>query len=266
MDARNEMPGLTTEYGVKPSPAARRIEEFNLREMLHRVLRQKWLVLSTVVAVMAVTTVALFLITPRYSAETLIRIEPQNTNVGDLKSVIAGLPSDDQTVDSEMEVIQSRDLVKKLVRRLELDQDPEFNEELRPKGFIATHLDPRNWLPDSWRGKLSAGNDFDALPDDVKQAIIESRVVDAVLEGLDVSVKGRSRILSLVATSENPGLAPVIANTLANLYIDNQLDITLAATKRASSGLNEQIASLRKAVDESEQAVESYRRKAGLSQ
>ena len=59
--------------------------------------------------------------------------------------------------------------------------------------------------------------------------------------------------------SENPRAAAVLANTIADLYIVDQLEAKFEATKRASEWLNERLADLSKKVRDSENAVELYR-------
>ena len=254
---------IRREHSAASRPEIIQVDEFNVRDLIERISRRKGLILGTVVAITAVTAVTLFLMTPRYSAEALIRIEPQNTNVLDLKSVMAGLASDTQAIESEIEVMKSRELAKRAIRRLQLDQAPEFNEALRPKSFVDKLSTPTDWLPASWRRAI-----FDVVPSEPASessgANDDTKIVNEFLDRINVSVKGQSRVISIAATSEDAALSASMANTLANLYIDNQLEVNLDATKRASSGLKEQIARLKQTVDESEKAVEDYRKKAGL--
>jgi succinoglycan biosynthesis transport protein ExoP len=236
------------EQEVLWAPGRTYFDDFNLRELVRKVMRHKWLIIGTVFISTVIAVAAVTQIPKEYTAEALIRIEPKNSNILDVQGVLSGLGSDDQAMESEIEVFTSRELAKKVVDKLHLEQYPEFNKTLRPKGFIQTYLDPHSWFL-SKKATNTQGT---------------ARVVDELLEKLSASVKGRSRVISVQAESQSPELAATIVNTLANIYITNQVSLNIEASKRASAGLNEQIADLRRQVDESEKAVEKYRAQAGL--
>lgn len=77
-------------------------------------------------------------------------------------------------------------------------------------------------------------------------------------------IAGLSQVILLTARSEDPKLAAALANTLAELYLVEQLEAKFEATRRATDWLNERVLDLRRQVEASEQAVEEYRRQHGL--
>jgi capsular exopolysaccharide synthesis family protein len=81
---------------------------------------------------------------------------------------------------------------------------------------------------------------------------------------MTISPKGRSRVIVVEFTSENPSTAAEIANTHADLYIIEQLEVKFEATRRATAWLNERVAGLRDKVRETERAAETFRQKSGL--
>ncbi len=81
---------------------------------------------------------------------------------------------------------------------------------------------------------------------------------------LDVDVRGRSSVIQLAFTSEDPALAKEIATKIVNLYIDNQLELKFQSMKRATNWLNTRLEQLRAQVEASERAVEEFRAQAGL--
>jgi capsular exopolysaccharide synthesis family protein len=94
----------------------------------------------------------------------------------------------------------------------------------------------------------------------------EADIIDTYLSSLKVEVRNNSRVVEISYTSQDPKLATSIVNTLVDIYLVNQLDGKFDALKRASSWLNERLASLREQADESENAVEAYRATAGLTE
>ena len=84
-------------------------------------------------------------------------ISERESQVVDVEAVISGLAGDAATIESEIQVIKSRGLAEKTIRALKLDQDPEFNSALRPPSLMAKLLNPRSYLPASWRGGGGGG-------------------------------------------------------------------------------------------------------------
>jgi capsular exopolysaccharide synthesis family protein len=96
--------------------------------------------------------------------------------------------------------------------------------------------------------------------------IDEADIIDTYLDSLKVEVRNNSRVVEISYTSRDPKLAANIVNTLIDIYLVNQLEGKFDALKRASSWLNERLASLRDQANQSEDAVESYRATAGLTE
>ncbi|MGH8604623.1 MAG: Wzz/FepE/Etk N-terminal domain-containing protein, partial [Gammaproteobacteria bacterium] len=105
----------------------------SLTDLFFTLRRRKWILMGVVGALLALTTVVLFMLTPQYEAEASIMVDGQErVNIG-LPEVIPTLPMDSETIASEIEVLLGRSMVGKVVDRLKLEQDPEFNVELQPK-------------------------------------------------------------------------------------------------------------------------------------
>jgi succinoglycan biosynthesis transport protein ExoP len=255
---RSANPGLST---GQPTFA----EEIDLRDLFQKLWRRKGLIFGTVMFMTVLTIIILFQLTPLYKAQTSVLIEPRDSNVVNLEAVLSGLGGDAETIQSEIEVIKSRALISKLVDKLKLDQNPEFNTRLKPKGLMATYLNPREYIPEEWMDVLRGGRGKIVLSEDDLQAQQRVGVINAILgKKLAVSIKGRSRVISIEFTSETPKLAARAANTLANFYINAQLEAKFEATQHATQWLSDRVATLRETVKSSENAVEAFRKKSGL--
>jgi capsular exopolysaccharide synthesis family protein len=209
---------------------------FGIREILAVVRRHKWGIVGTALGGTLLAGLVLPLITPRYTAQTLVMIEGRAHNIIKLESVVAGLPGDAETVEGEMHVLGSRQLAHKVMVKLGLYRDPEF------KGApgIASEMD----LGDEQR----------------------SEVIDRLIKRLRVSQKGRSRAIAVEFTSVDPPKAALVSNTFAELYLIEQMESKFRATQSAAAWLDERVAELRGKVAASEQAVEEFRARSGLLQ
>ncbi len=107
-------------------------EGMQLEELLATIWRGKWMVLCTVCVLVLLTAVVLINITPVYSGQALIMLE----RVKNVEGVEAetGLAGDLQTIETEMQVMQSRGLAKRVVDQYKLGTVEEFNPTVHATG------------------------------------------------------------------------------------------------------------------------------------
>jgi polysaccharide biosynthesis transport protein len=244
--------------------------EFDLTEYFRIFWRRKSLFAGIVALLMALSAAGVYAVTPLYTAKTDLIIENREQKVAELKAVLGDIMPDKEGLLSELEVIQSRTIAEQVIQQLRLENDPEFNEALKPASVLAKvvadgeqALSP--YLPEAVLAFLLRNGD-PLLTDEQRRAREYEKVVDAFLQRLAVSVKGQSRAIVIYFTSESPDKAARIANAVADAYIVAQLDAKLEATRRANQWLSVKLQDLRKQVAQSEGAVEEYRRRAGLLQ
>jgi capsular exopolysaccharide synthesis family protein len=237
--------------------------EFDLGAFFRQIWRRKALIAGTVALLSIAATIILFQIPPRYTANSQVLIESRGSSMVNIGELVAGLGVDTETIESEMEVIKSRRLAERVIDKLKLNKDPEFNAKLQPPGFFDQILDFRAYVPKEWLATVLGEEDTTLSEDEIK-AKEKTAIIDAFLEKLEVNRQGFSRVISIVYTSENPNTAAKITNTLADSYILDQLEAKFEETRRTTEWLNEKISGLRQKVDDSEHAVQTFRREAGL--
>jgi capsular exopolysaccharide synthesis family protein len=278
----------------------------DLEEQLRILWRQKGLILGTVIVIMLLAFVVISSLTPRYKADVLVEINPRQTNIVDFEAVLSGLPTDTATIQTELKIIQSRQIARRAVARLKLLKDPEFNSRLRPGSLMSSwNKSLAAWLASLGGQEVADGEEaiagqnqgeenaqsanpsedggaiskvlrwFSEILNPTRQMKIsedervkreEDRVIDTFLSKLSVSIEGRSRIARISFESKNPETATAVANTIADFYIVAQLEAKFEATKRATTWLNERVEQLRQEVEANERAVEEFRARSGLLQ
>ena len=88
---------------------------------------------------------------------------------------------------------------------------------------------------------------------------LNAEVIETIKQKLSVSPVRRSLVISISFTSENAKKAALVANTIADNYIVDQLEAKYEATRRATGWLNDRLAVLKGKVKKSEDAVERFR-------
>ncbi|HJQ58684.1 MAG TPA: GNVR domain-containing protein [Vineibacter sp.] len=245
---------------MDPSLYAAPEREQDFLETLRKLWRHRYLVV-TCAMLLGGSVAALALSLPSYYvAESRVQVGVQSPRYLNMDSIIAEASPDQERVQNESFVVQSRGVAREVIGRLKLAEVPEFNAELRsssPLSRLLAELNPKQWLASLLRK--------DAATPAVDPALLrEARIVDAVLERVDVSVLGRSHVLSIKASSQNPELAASIANALADAYLEHQRADKIKTAEQVEKFLQGRIAELRDQVRKSDEAVEAYRKRHGL--
>ena len=259
VDMINRQPERVTNdrWAHIPSGAA----EVNLLEAFRVLIRRKWLILLIVLILTGLILWVLLQLTPRYIATAEIVFDAQPSPMVDFQAALTGKPQDEAAILSEIEIIKSRKLAHKVVYKLELDTNPEFNASLREENEVASAI----------RGALRyVLNMIKREPpsqilsaEQIRQRELE-RVVDAFLERVSVARQGESRVVKVTFESENSELAATGANAIVELYLLERLEGRYDTVQRASNWLADQVLKLREKVEASEESVEQYRQRYGL--
>ena len=224
-------------------------EELDLGQLLHTLWRGlPWIAICVALFVGAAGYYAYGMAVPKYTATAVVTLESRQEQVVDLTSVMTGLAGDQATINTEIEVIRSRGLVAKLVDRMNLVEDPEFNERLRPPSFGIRTV-ARRIL-----GLFMA--DREAVePDPI---YVRDRVVESVMGVLNVANTRQSYVFKLTVVTTDARKSAAMANMLAELYIQEQLEVKFEATQKATLWLTERVTQLQIDLEAAEAAVEEF--------
>jgi succinoglycan biosynthesis transport protein ExoP len=223
----------------------------SLGDVLKGVARRKLMIAATTIAGLGIGLGLVTILKPTYSTEAQVLIENLETpfdRVQGSDATMTGNAVDDRVVTSQMSVIKSEDLGRRVVAALKLETDPEFNPLL--KGLSASR-----------RIKLALG-----FGDDPRLQSPEQRALATYLDDLAVYQIPGSNVIAIKYTAARPATAAKVANTLADVYVMATRENQSAPTERARQWLASQIDALRNKLAHSEQAVEEFRSKAGLLQ
>lgn len=211
-------------------------------------LARNWLRIAVVaVAVSALAFVLAWLATPQYKAETRLLIETRESvfTRPDGNSEADRPILDEEGVTSQVEVIASSDILKRVAQKLNLARLPEF--------------DPAAHTSAIGRLLIIAG-----LKSDPGEIPAEERVLKSMREKLNVYRVETSRVIVIEFSSENPQLAADIPNAIANAYIAFQGNAKQESNSAATDWLAPEIADLSKRVKDAEGKVAAYRAQSDL--
>jgi succinoglycan biosynthesis transport protein ExoP len=249
--------------------------QIDLRWLLGVLRRRKVIVMFCMAVIPVIVTFAVFNLTPRYQAAARILIEGNREQIVDIKSVQKDISFDLSTVETEAEVIRSREVAIKAVERLNLLDTPEFNPTLAPKKppsavekARAKYLDSAiSWVRDKlnlpFLDKLLVVKPKAPAVPKTRAELLEG-AVDKFLGGTFVIPAPLARVITIQYSSTDPALAARAANMLAEIYIEGQQDQKVEPTERASVWLSERVDEMRDLVVDSQRKLEEYRNTAGI--
>ncbi|MEO1016332.1 MAG: polysaccharide biosynthesis tyrosine autokinase [Pseudomonadota bacterium] len=200
----------------------------------------------------------------RHSAEALIRIQTTDAQVIDIPELGRVLELDSSTIQSELELITSRAFVGRVIDQLNLVNDPEFNAALRSEPTLADRVTQS--VGDGVDAVKSVfGIDASTSEDDAAmEGNARARVIQHFRQRIAVQQIDKSHVLQIVFSSEDPVKAATIVDTVADTYIQVQLEAKYAATDRATSWLRARVDELREQVIAAEQRVVEFQSQEGI--
>ena len=217
------------------------------------IWRGKWLIGAVTIVFIAVAFYYAFIVaTPTYRATAVVILETQQDSVVDLQSVVGGMSGDTSAVNSEVEVLKARSLMGKVVDRLDLMSDPEFNRELQEVSLKQTLKDGIKELV-QWSNAPQQD-----LPADVVAQRQQDKTVSALLESVSIRNVPQSLVFQITVESQGRAKAALIADTIVEVYILNQLEVKFEATEQATSWLSERVATLKVELEGSEAKVSDF--------
>jgi succinoglycan biosynthesis transport protein ExoP len=238
--------------GAPSNWAATMTGQLDLRRLFNSFRRRLRLFAAVAATVLLATILITLTATPKYTATANVMLDPRKEKVTNVDDVLSGLPADSSVVDTEVEVLKSRQLAERVVKALNLEADPEFNPRVAtPTGLRA--------VIGGVKGLFGA-----AAPGDVKLSPIEQQkahesIVDHVLGGLSIKRAGLTYIINVSYESTSPAKAARIANEFSRLYLLEQMEAKFDATQQATQWLNSRLGELRGQVLSDEAAVQQYK-------
>ncbi len=214
--------------------------------------RGKWIVLlTTLIAIILGGYYAYVAATPLYTSSAVVMLETDQKSIVDLESVVGGLTGDSTEVNSELEVLKSRGLMGKVVDQLDLVSDPEFNDVLQLPSAIVGLKDQVKAL----LGVTDAPADFS---DSLQEKITRDSVISALLERVAVRNVPLSLVFQVTVTTEASVKSALIADTIVDLYILNQIEVKFDATEQATTWLTDRVAELQVQLEVAEAKVTEF--------
>lgn len=211
----------------------------DLKSIIELLRRQIRLIFLTIFIVLGVALAYLVTVTPTFTAQTLVLFDPAQKNLLDTNQISTSAQSDNARIESEVEILRSTATALAVINRANLVADPEFGPSIGMRQRLLT--------------AIGLGSDEFRTGDALLKSII-SRFQNAS----NVRRRGLTYLISVAVTSEDPERAARLANTMAEVYIEAQVQAKVSSSLGARDILQSQINAGRDAVTASDAALDQF--------
>ncbi len=182
--------------------------------------------------------------TPVYQASISLEIQRSNENFLNMANVnpTNNYADPQYDIQTQVRILQSPALIERVAAKLKMEQRPEIAAA------------PDRWS--EWRKVLG-------LPPPSPASLREQSLATAGGD-LKVRTSGQNRIVDVFFDSTDPQLAADFANTLAQEFIDQNLEARWNATQHTGEWLGRQMQDLKIKLEKSEDQLQAYAQASGL--
>ncbi|MDH5693161.1 MAG: polysaccharide biosynthesis tyrosine autokinase, partial [Gammaproteobacteria bacterium] len=209
-------------------------DEIDLRQYLAIINRYKWPILALSLTLTFIAALITLAIPPTYRATSTLLIEQQQTPTFTLEELYGLERANSEFFLTQVEIIKSREIAKRVVNTLNLNSHPEFN----------------------------AGRK--TVSEKINQQDANQILVNQFLSRLNVTMVKKTNLVDISFESNDAKLSAVASNAIANAYLERNFEQRLNLTQESLTWLNEKLGPLKKSLGDAEKRLQEFRESAKL--
>ncbi len=277
-------------YGVQAEPT-------HLRDYLQVVLKRKWLILTLALVVTTLVAIQMYRMPSIYEASTTIQIEEDKGSILQTDKIVidTGKGRDPAYWNTQLKLLLNPTLLRQVILTLDLQNNPSFWGAQNRSGILSTlrrvfSRDKASAVPaptPSDPSALPVVNDTQTTgsgappaeggaPAVVSETQVKEQQLtpqqiallepyeDSLAAGLKVDPVAGTNLVTIRFTHSSPELAQKVCNTLADVFVANNLARMTAGSNKSSDLLANQIAELQLKIQQEEEARLNYAQQHGL--
>ena len=241
------------------------LEPTSFRDYLFVVLKRKWLILSLMLVVTSLVTILAFRAPSIYAGETTIRIEQKPPNVLQTERIVITGQSDPNFWGTQLKLLENPALARQVVLTLDLQHNPAFFGGQTQGGVFSSlrriFSKPKktNESPAVSSGLTVVGESEVTGGSLTPEQLAELEPYeDAIIAGEMVEPVLQTNLVRIKFVHADPELAQKIANTLAEVFVNNNLERSTMGSNKAEDLLAREIANLQTKIKHEQEAQFNY--------
>lgn len=212
--------------------------QFDLFDIWASVYRSRWWILGIIAAFIVLSIIYSLLATPIYQATATVKIEEQAaqvTGTEELQQASGGLEAE-RFLQTQLDIVRSRRVAREVAEDLNLFSSDRIFEILG-----------ENPAPP-------------VIPGVTPEEAREQKVINVLLENMDVSIPAGSRLSRITFESPDPQFSASAANSFADKYISSNLQLKFDTSSYAREFLGQRLDEVRAELEQSERDALEYAR------
>ncbi len=239
----------------------RQADRSDLFELLLAWRRQKWLVVFFACAGLAVGAVHYVTSPKEYYSSTTILIEERQNDLDQEISSLRPLSRNETSFENQMQILQSTQLATEVVRRLGLQDNPDFLSPPRSAlGVLKSSV--LQWVRSVAPQPERTGSITTSTPDEIARDKVQRAASRLAQETLFFRA-GKSFSVEIGYLSSDPELAAAIADAYAEAYLADGMLANTETNDRTAAWMQERIEGLRQAALDAATEAEKFRAQNG---
>jgi len=248
-------------YDGYSSPPA----ETNVREYLYVILKRKWLILSLVLVVTSLVTIQAYRQPSIYEAGTTIRIESKPAPVLATGQVVINAPADPSFWGTQLKLLQNPTLARQVILSLNLQNNPAFLGGQAQSSVFASLKRIFSRERAATPPAQNPAADQTVTADEMKERQLTPEELarlepyeDAIIGGETVEPTVGTSLVTIKYQHTDPALAQRIANTLADVFVQNNRERQESGTSKAEISLAQEIAKVQDKIHKEQDALYAF--------
>ncbi len=238
-------------------------EKRSIREYVNVIYKRLPYILALTILTTAAAAFYMYRQPSMYQAATTMIIEPRKPKVQNTQAVNINFGNDQNYYNTQLKLLQNPDLMQDVVVRLGLHNDPNLLAG-RSKGVLATvkSIVSGDDQPGKQENNLTVISTEDAdetirveqanLTPQEKQRV--EQYAGYLLVGLMVEQTPQTNLVNLSVKNTNPALAAKVADTVATIFIEQDIDRETRGAENAYKELTKSIDDLKTTIAGQEQS------------
>ena len=219
-----------------------------IAQYLRIVYRHRLPAAIALVVVVAIALAFVLTATPIYEARGELLIQVESADAIQLRDSVDREQMTTDDYQTEYAILRSRGIARRTIDRLKLWEHAEFSVS-----------EKKGWLS-SWLGGVAGAPPRDAAPQaDTPETANQTRIINRFLTSLTVEPVTNSRLVDVKFRSADPLLAKEVVNTLADTYINQNVETRFQSSKKAAEWLEQQLGEQRGRLEKGQQSLQRYR-------